>query len=55
MYYYRFYDVGSKNYGKNLENRLYIYSNVIKGNTKYIIYSDYFTLTEVRKNNGKTY
>jgi hypothetical protein len=56
--YYLFYEVGTNwpDKGKSKENKLYIESNnLIVGETKYVDKTGYYTITEVRKNNGKTY
>jgi hypothetical protein len=59
QYYYLFYEVGTESevVGKSSDNRLYIYTNTLKGTTKYKKEHPnyYYILTEVRKNTGKTY
>ncbi|GAB6013488.1 hypothetical protein MK137Hg34_000305000, partial [Viscerimonas tarda] len=59
QYYYLFYEVGTNNIinGQNSENKLYINESesLIKGNTKYVDYNDYYIVTEIRKNIGQTY
>ena len=58
-YYYRFYEVGTRNIdnGRSDKNRLYIEhpNHMVKGDTEYITYDNYYTLTEVRKNIGEEY
>jgi hypothetical protein len=59
QYYYLFYEVGTNdpNNGKSYSNRLYINESehLIKGDTKYIDYSNYYIITEIRKNNNQIY
>ncbi|MDR0604361.1 MAG: hypothetical protein LBG80_08685, partial [Bacteroidales bacterium] len=59
QYYYLFYEVGTSisDNGTSTENKLYIdeTKHIIKGETKYIKYMGYYTVTEVRKNNNQTY
>jgi hypothetical protein len=61
QWYYLFYEVGTGSLikGTSFENRLYIddNNNIIEGNTAYVKnYSgNYYIVTEIRKNIGKTY
>jgi hypothetical protein len=59
LHYYLFYEVGTEDaqMGKSSDNKLYIYSGLIKGLTKYKenIPSYYYILTEIRKNIGQIY
>lgn len=59
QYYYRFYEVGTSYHtnGTSNMNRLYVDSvnHIVKGNTQYINVTDFYTLTEVRKNIGEDY
>jgi len=56
--YYLFYEVGTSwpDKGKSKENKLYVENNhLIVGETKFVDKIGYYTITEVRKNNGKIY
>ena len=59
--YFRFYEVGTgqNNHGTSIENKLYVDDDlmIINGKTSYKLdnINHYYTLTEIRKNNGKEY
>jgi hypothetical protein len=59
MDFYYFYEVGTsdKNYGKSKSNKLWVDTNQhrIKGNVSTNKKEDYYIVTDVRKNLGKTY
>lgn len=59
--YFRFYEVGTgqNSHGTSIKNKLYVNDDlmIITGKTSYKLdnINHYYTLTEIRKNNGKTY
>nr|WP_288931391.1 hypothetical protein [uncultured Allomuricauda sp.] len=59
--YFRFYEVGTgrNSHGTSIENKLYVDDDlmIINGKTSYKLdnINHYYTLTEIRKNNGKEY
>jgi hypothetical protein len=59
QYYYLFYEVGTSQSmnGTSSENRLYINDNLIEGNSSHVTNypGNYYTVTEVRKNEDQTY